>query len=269
MSMSPSRGEKDKKNIDRKRLKSEDPRKQSRVSSNKAPRYRIDGATLGLSIVALILLTVVVVLMIRRPGSAQIADPATLADGAGPVIERVESDTSLIEEPVPDLGIPEARVEPEDPIPADTGEDSGSGAVNDSTARLFFVKVSDEGKIGLKSVLRGVPSTGSPLTTAVQALMEGPRPGELSNDVLSLVPEDSRLIGARVEGGVAFLDFTEDFRFNALGIEGYKAQVEQIVYTATEFATVEKVQFLIEGQRIDFLGGEGFWVGGPLGRDDF
>ncbi len=99
--------------------------------------------------------------------------------------------------------------------------------------------------------------------------MDGPHPSELSNDVLSLIPEGSELIGARIEGGIAFLDFNEQFRFNALGIEGYSAQVEQIVFTATEFSTVDKVQFLVDRQRIEYLGGEGFWVGGPLGREDF
>ncbi len=137
------------------------------------------------------------------------------------------------------------------------------------TSRLFFVRVNGEGRIGMKSVLRQTPDSGSPLTTAIQQLLKGPGPEELSNNLLSLIPENSRLLGARVEGGIAFLNFNESFRFNTLGIEGYRAQVEQIVYTATEFPTVDKVQFLIEGRRMNFLGGEGFWIGDPISRNDF
>ena len=233
----------------------------------KPPKYRVDGATLSLAVIAVVLLTLIGFMIVRRPGTDRRSGSEMPAESNAPVIERVESPESRTEEPVPELGTPEETIESEETPPE--APDPEEAAAADSTARLFFVKVSDEGNIGLKSVLRAVPSSGSPLTAAVNALLDGPRPGELSNDVLSLLPENSRLLGARVEGGVAFLDFSEDFRFNALGIEGYRAQVEQVVFTATEFSTVEKVQFLIEGQRIDFLGGEGFWVGGPLGREDF
>lgn len=136
-------------------------------------------------------------------------------------------------------------------------------------ARLFFVRVNDEGKISFKSVLRPIPADVPPLPTSIQALIDGPRPGEISANLLSLIPEDTEIIGARIEAGIAYLDFNEQFRFNTLGIEGHRAQIEQIVYTATEFPSIQKVQFLIEGQRVDYLGGEGFWIGGPLDREDF
>ncbi len=230
----------------------------------------IDKTTLFLSIAAVLLLVLVVLFLNRNfveslfPGNT----PAVGNTGT-PEIERIANDGAQgnSEEPLVNLGVPEqtAEASPMKP-PEETPEDASKG---NATARLFFIRVSDEGKISIKSVLRPVPSSGSPLTTSIRALLEGPRPNELSNDVLSLIPEDSQLIGARIEGGVAFLDFNEQFRFNALGIEGYKSQVEQIVYTATEFPTVRKVQFLVEGQRIEYLGGEGFWVGGPLGREDF
>lgn len=231
----------------------------------------MDRTTIILSITAGVLLVLVVLFLDKRIVGIIFPTRATVSEdeGGSPVlIERI------VTEEVPDgrdqvveLGIPEQA--PETPVESGNAESVESGAMEESTARLFFVRVSDEGKISVKSVLRTVPASGSPLSVAMGALMDGPRPGELSNDVLSLIPEGSEMIGARIEGGIAFLDFNEQFRFNALGIEGYKSQVEQIVYTATEFATVEKVQILIEGQRIEYLGGEGFWVGGPLGRDNF
>jgi spore germination protein GerM len=255
---------------DRKRLNKENPRR-SPVPPKKKPegKPRYDRTTVVLSAVAGLLLILVIVFLDGR--TAAFLFPGRAAGKSGgetvPTITRVNNEREDIDDNVPELGTPERQ----DNLPADTGvaaepENAGGG---ETTARLFFVRVSDEGKISLKSVLRSVPADKSPLTTAIRSLIDGPRPGELSNDVLSLVPDGSELIGARIEGGTAFLDFNEQFRFNALGLEGYKAQVEQIVYTATEFPTVEKVQFLVEGQRIDYLGGEGFWVGGPLGRDDF
>ncbi len=251
----------------KKNINSSNPRR----SPRKSEKPGLDRVTVVLSIVAGILLVLVILFLDRRtvgrlfPGIGS----GITGNNGSPVIQRVEIENALSSdaEPVIELGEPDQSSRPpQETVPAETTEEDIPG---DSKARLFFVKVSDEGKISIKSVLRPVPDSSSPLTMSIKTLLDGPRPTELSNDVLSLIPDGSQLIGARIEGGIAFLDFNEQFRFNALGIEGYKSQVEQIVYTATEFSTVVKVQILIEGQRIEYLGGEGFWVGGPLGREDF
>ena len=66
-----------------------------------------------------------------------------------------------------------------------------------------------------------------------------------------------------MRGDVAYVDFSESFRFNSLGIDGMKAQLRQVVYAATEFPTVKKVQFLIEGKKVDYLGTEGVRINEP------
>lgn len=239
---------------------------ESAESAEKSPGSpgRPDRTVIVLGAVALVLLILIIVFF-RRGG------PPGGGEAAEPVIERipVEDGDDTPEEPVIELGRPAPPEAPPEPETPEKKAPPPGAEAEQTTARLFFIRVSDEGKIGHKSVLRRVPVSSSPLTVAVNALIEGPRAGELTNDMMSLIPEGSQLLGARVEGGIAFLDFNEEFRFNALGIEGYRAQAEQLVYTVTEFPTVDKVQFLVEGQRIDYLGGEGFWVGAPLGRDDF
>ena len=253
----------------KKKLNETNPR-HSPKKNKRAPRT--DGLTIVLSITAAVLL--ILVILFLNPAVIKTIFPKTAAVSSTNLhpteIERVENNETVsnTEEPIVNLGVPEQTQEnTKETAPAENTPDTEEP--DNTAARLFFIRVSDEGKISMKSVLRPVPSSGSPLKTSITALLEGPRPNELSNDVLSLIPEGSQLLGARIENGVAFLDFNEQFRFNALGIEGYKSQVEQIVYTATEFPTVKKVQILIEGQRIEYLGGEGFWVGGPLGREDF
>ena len=252
----------------RKSDKTNNPRKNPQPGKTKPTetKKRIDPVSLALGVSALVLLVLVLVFFNRR-----ISETVFSSDSGMPLIERVDNqpETPQPTEPLVELGKPET---PPVQTPDETavGQNTPAAAVNEeTTARLFFVRVNNEGQISMKSVLRPVPVSASPLTMSVNSLLDGPRPGELSNDVLSLIPEGSRLIAARVENGIAWLDFNENFRFNALGIEGYRAQVEQVVFTATEFPTVNKVQILIDGQRIDYLGGEGFWVGAPLGRDDF
>lgn len=228
---------------------------------SKLPR-RPDWETLILIGIALILL-IALIYVIFRGGKFTL----TKVNEQQLVIERTVRNNTLEKpvEPVLELGTPLAEEEVRTDRAAEQPEISGETV----QARLFFIKVIDEKRIVTKSVLRDVPSSAAPMTQAVNTLLAGPSAGELNNGMLTLIPKDSKLIGAKAENGIAFLDFNENFRFNTLGIDGHRAQVEQIVYTATEFASVEKVQILIEGQKIDYLGGEGYWVGSPLGRDDF
>ena len=46
-------------------------------------------------------------------------------------------------------------------------------------------------------------------------------------------------------------------------------QLKQIVFTATEYSDIEKIQFLINGEIRTYLGGDGVVIGKPLSRDDF
>ena len=136
--------------------------------------------------------------------------------------------------------------------------------------QLCFIEIDADGSINRKIVKRSIPKNDSPLTTAIKAVLAGPdttKPEERS--CISLIPEGTKLLGARVKDGVAYLDFSDAFEFNTNGIEGYNSQLMQLVYTATSFSTVNSVQFLIEGQQKDYLGSEGQWIGSPLSRTSF
>jgi spore germination protein GerM len=84
---------------------------------------------------------------------------------------------------------------------------------------------------------------------------------------MTLIPEGTRLLSAMVRGQTAYLNFNEEFQFNTYGMEGYAAQIRQVIWTATEFSTVADVQILIEGRRLDYLG-ESIPIGSPLNRED-
>jgi spore germination protein GerM len=101
---------------------------------------------------------------------------------------------------------------------------------------------------------------------ALQALLRGPSAEEQQRDLISLIPQGTRVLSATVRGDTAYISFSEEFQFNTYGVEGYAAQLRQIVWTVTEFSTVKDVQILIEGRRVDYLG-EGIWIGSPINRD--
>jgi germination protein M len=152
-----------------------------------------------------------------------------------------------------------------------SGQDKTEEPLVDKRMRksaLYFVEVSDSGAIELKRIIRPVYYTDSPLTETLQALLEGLTAEELNQGLLNLIPQETRLRSVWVENETAVLDFTEALRFNQFGTEGLQAELQQIVYTATEFQTVESVQILINGDKIDYLSSEGIFVGKPLSRKD-
>ena len=136
-------------------------------------------------------------------------------------------------------------------------------------SRLFFILVSNEGEINLKGVIRPVEYQDAPLTATVESLLKGPLPAEVNRGLITLISPDTRLRNVYIKKDTAFLDFNEAFRFNSLGREGLIAQLRQVVYSATEFSNVKKVQILIEGKTLDYLGPEGIFIGKPLSRDSF
>lgn len=134
---------------------------------------------------------------------------------------------------------------------------------------LCYVMIDSDGAVIRKEVIKEVTKNSSPLTTAINTLLSGPTSEEADKGYKSLIPEGTKLLGARVANKTATLNFSESFSFNKYGVQGYLGQLMQIVYTATSFSTIDNVQFLIEGQKLEYLGGEGVWIGSPLSRISF
>ncbi len=135
---------------------------------------------------------------------------------------------------------------------------------------LCFVNIDGDGSVGRLIVKRKVNKSDSPLTTAINLLLQGPDTTKAAErNCMSLIPSGTKLLSAKVSGGVAYLNFNDNFEINTYGVEGYIHQLEQIVYTATSFSTVNSVQFLIEGEKRDYLGSEGVLIASPLSRSSF
>jgi len=159
-----------------------------------------------------------------------------------------------------------AEKKPEEP----KKEAAKPAATGTSELQLCFVNIDGDGSVVRQVIKRKVPKSDSPLTTAINLLLKGPDStisGE--RNLMSLIPAGTKLLSAKVQGGVAYLNFNEAFEINTYGVEGYIHQLEQIVYTATAFSTVNSVQFLIEGEKRDYLGSEGVLIASPLSRSSF
>lgn len=192
-----------------------------------------------------------------------------------------DTDTHADQQPSPQeppaRQLPSEQPSREQPPPATPRQDPPTEApqpppeeeIELRSATLYYIRVSDDGRITPVEVSRQFQRGTAPLTENIRHLISGPSAQELNQGLLNLIPSNARLLSASVNNRVAYLSFNDDFSFNSLGTEGLVAQLQQIVYTATEFSTVDRVQFLINGEQVEYLGGDGVFIGQPLGRGSF
>lgn len=223
----------------------------------------------------------------------QTASPVIIQDnssqGSGPVVEFQDLSTidlgSLVTvedaDSIPASTADELAALPPEPLPLPsetiietpygsiTAEQTAGIPAEETQVKLFFVVLGKDGTVSRKEVVRCIPKTNSPLSASINSLLEGPNHDDIIENCMTLIPEGSRLLSASVKNRVATLNFSEEFEFNTYGAEGYINQLMQIVYTAASFPTVDSVQFIIEGQKKEYLGSEGVWIGTPLSVASF
>jgi spore germination protein GerM len=192
-----------------------------------------------------------------------------------PEVKDIEISETVIEKPATTAKKPESEtvvalaVEPKTVEPEKTPVKIPDQDRKVRRSKMYFIEVQDDGNIGLKGIVRPVYYVDSPLTETMNTLLEGLSGSELNMGLLSLIPDQTKLLSISVKERTAFLNFSDSFRFNSFGVEGYNAQLKQVVYTATEFTNIDSVQILIEGAVIDYMGPEGVYIGKPLGRNNF
>lgn len=148
---------------------------------------------------------------------------------------------------------PEPKVVPPQPLP--TGERTEFW--------LDYVLPQMDGSLQHQRVPRKGSLGPDPKAGVLQALLDGPTAEELSQNLLSLIPPETRLRSVSQTGDLLTVNFSEEFQYNSLGSEGYRAQVIQVLQTLSQFPDVKRVQFLIEGQRLSSLG-DAIPIGQPL-----
>ena len=132
-----------------------------------------------------------------------------------------------------------------------------------TTLSLYFLRGEE---LGVAE--RRVPSTTKPATAATEALLAGPTADETAAGLTSAVPRGTRLLGLSIDGTTARVDLSAQFAAGG-GSLSMQARVAQIVYTLTQFKTVQSVTFLLEGSALDALGGEGLMLGASQRRSDW
>lgn len=87
-------------------------------------------------------------------------------------------------------------------------------------------------------------------------------------DLIPIIPAGTKVIGMTVdnETGICKVDFSKEIK-NVESKEDEENMIKGIVYTLTEFSTIQKVQFMVEGQIVKSLNND-VSIGELLSRED-
>ena len=115
----------------------------------------------------------------------------------------------------------------------------------------------------LVPVLRTVPRSTATATAAMQALLAGPSAKERAAlpPIKTLIPAGSKLLGIDIARGLATVDLSAEFASFSpddawdLGSYSLRGRLAQVVYTLTQFTTVNRVNFKLEGKPVKVLFG--------------
>ena len=193
----------------------------------------------------------------------------TTSETGEPTQEPADTDPEPADDADTDADAAEDNDDASDPEP---GNDTDEPDV--SKVRLYFIAPGggNQGRAEpfLIAVERELPSTPQIAHAALRALIEGPSDTEqtLIDDVSSAVPDQTRLLGVTIDDRVATVDLTREFESGG-GSFSMFARLAQVVYTVTQFPTVDAVQFQLDGQPVTVFSGEGIVLDAPVSRDDY
>jgi hypothetical protein len=181
--------------------------------------------------------------------------------------------------PEPSLGSapPDVTPEPSTPTTSPTsgpasqppvGSPSAPAPGDDGTSivRAYFALGGGEGSEGLVPYLFEIPKTPAIATAAMNALLSGaPATRDGFAPISTAIPAGTKLLGLTIDDGVATVNLSGEFASGG-GSASSQYRLAQVVYTLTQFPSVDAVLFKVDGTPVTVFGSEGVVLGGPVGR---
>jgi hypothetical protein len=156
---------------------------------------------------------------------------------------------------------PEPTLEPSGDEPSTDGTNPEEpGAEDHTTLEVWFTKGDH-----LFLTHRTIDSTPAVGRAALEGLLARPNDFEANAGVSTALPPEVELLGLTIEDGVATVDLSQGFG-EGTGSTGELLMVAQVVYTLTQFPTVDGVLFEIEGEPLEQTPGHGLLLSGPQNR---
>ncbi len=103
------------------------------------------------------------------------------------------------------------------------------------------------------------------LSGALTELLVGPTSDELAAGLHSEIPAGTTLLDLNLADGLATVDLSDNYDDGG-GSLSMTARIAQVVFTASQFDNCDRVLFWMDGEPIEYFGGEGLVLDKPLAR---
>jgi germination protein M len=190
--------------------------------------------------------------------------------GLGSPTPSLPSPTASATEPSPTIAptqSPSPTLTPATPSPT-IAPPSPSPTPTTMIVRAYFLLRDGSGgevvnEPTLVPVLRTVPKSPRTATAAMSALLAGPSAKERAAvlRIRTLIPAGTKLLGIEISGGLATVDLSAEFASLSSddpydgGSYSLHGRLAQVVYTLTQFTTVDRVNFKLDGKPVKVLFG--------------
>lgn len=202
------------------------------------------------------------------------AVPTAVVDGDGSPAPTPAADeaTATPPEAPPDAPTPTSEgVEPTSPPDQATPTPEPETEPATRTVNLYYFRPASGPNLTdpfIAPVAREVDGSRAVGATALEALLAGPTPAEQAAGFASNIPADTLLLGLDVADGLATVDLSGNYEAGG-GTLSMTARLAEVVFTLTQFPTVDRVAFRLDGQPVTVFSGEGLVLDEPVGRDDY
>ena len=167
------------------------------------------------------------------------------------------------EEPSPSASTSDVTaVESPAPTPHETSEATPAPA---GAKRLEVWFVYGERLFATHRSVAATPAVGR---AAMEELLARPNDFEANAGVATAIPPGIELLALQIADGTATVDLSEGFGEGS-GSTGEILSIAQVVYTLTQFPTVDDVLFEVEGEPLKETPGHGLLLSGPQTRRDW
>jgi germination protein M len=200
--------------------------------------------------------------MRRLAAAAAVAVLATLAAGCGSEGAAGEGDVTDVVTPAATAGTTTSTTPPA----GSTGSAppaSTTPAAETMTFQVWLVRGE-----ALWPAMRVAPKSPAVATAAVNALIAGPTAHERRHGVFSVVPGGTKLLGISIDHGTATVDLSSEYGSGG-GSLSITLRLAQVVYTVTQFPTVKRVAFKLDGRSITVISGDGIVIDRKQTRADY
>ncbi len=114
-------------------------------------------------------------------------------------------------------------------------------------ANLFFLTPEQNGTLILTPRSTEI-AYGTGLDSLIEDLLRGPDLKELKNGSITLIPQDTQLIGSSIVKEVAYIEFSQQLKSSGnFGNEGTEFACRQIAATVKSLPYIEECVILIDG----------------------